>query len=841
LQIKNTRTKTTAIALILALTIPAMLVALPAATAQSTRATYAYLGVVPNPTGVGQAVTLHIGITHQLMHPQKGWVGLTVTVTDPDGDTETLGPFNTDTTGGTGVSYTPSKTGTYYFQTHFPEQVLEVAAGYGSVTPANTTMLASDSEKVALTVTDTPIEYYPGQPLPTEYWSRPIDSQLREWSTIAGNWLVPISGLASVANKVALSNDAPESAHILWSKQLDMGGLVGGEEAYDSHGYYTGDAYEGKFEGALIIAGVLYYNQFIAGSFFGSTGLEQEVVAVDLHTGEELWVKNWNNTRLSFGQILNWECLNGHGSYALLWTSVGGRGQPETWNAYDPLSGTWLYGMTDVPSGTNVYGPNGEILRYTVDTTNNRLLRWNSTRVAEYHNELSFNVYAKYSFIAGHSSLIGTTLNASYGYDLNVSIPAGLTGSVVATFSDRIIGASLGATQTRVWGLSLKRGQEGTSLFDETWDNPNAWITGNLTLGWEAVDSDSLVGTLWAQELRQHYGISFETGELLWGPTPSQNYRDQFYQTGSSIAYGNLYASGVGGTLYCYNVTTGELSWTYNATDTYVEFKISTNWWLYITFISDGKIYVGHYEHSSGDPKPRGAPFICFNATTGDKIWEIDGAFRQTMWGNPGIIGDSIIATMDTYDQLIYAIGKGPSATTVTASPKVSVHGSSVLVEGTVTDISPGTEDYALRARFPNGVPAVSDESMSDWMLYVYKQFPRPANATGVPVSIDVLDSNGNYRNIGTTTSDANGFFSFAWQPDIPGNFTVYATFAGSKSYWGSHAETAFVVDEAPQATPPSTPEPAPMTDTYVTGFGVGIIITIVVVGAVMILMLRKR
>jgi hypothetical protein len=52
-----------------------------------------------------------------------------------------------------------------------------------------------------------------------------------------------------------------------------------------------------------------------------------------------------------------------------------------------------------------------------------------------------------------------------------------------------------------------------------------------------------------------------------------------------------------------------------------------------------------------------------------------------------------------------------------------------------VIDISPGTDEHALQKRFPNGVPAVADETMSDWMLYVYKQFPRPTDATGVKSS----------------------------------------------------------------------------------------------------------
>ena len=47
---------------------------------------------------------------------------------------------------------------------------------------------------------------------------------------------------------------------------------------------------------------------------------------------------------------------------------------------------------------------------------------------------------------------------------------------------------------------------------------------------------------------------------------------------------------------------------------------------------------------------------------------------------------------------------------------------------------------------FPQGVPCVADSSMSDWMEYVYMQQPMPANVTGVPVVLSVLDSNNNYR-----------------------------------------------------------------------------------------------
>jgi hypothetical protein len=155
-----------------------------------------------------------------------------------------------------------------------------------------------------------------------------------------------------------------------------------------------------------------------------------------------------------------------------------------------------------------------------------------------------------------------------------------------------------------------------------------------------------------------------------------------------------------------------------------------------------------------------------------------------------------------------------------------------------VTDVSPGTKDFMRTARFPNGVPAVSDGSVGEWMKYVYTQFPRPTNVNGVEVTLSVLDSNGNFREIGKTTSDSDGFYSFAWIPDISGEFTVYASFAGSNSYFPSHAETAFSVDPAPPTASPYPLTVLPPTETYFAVSTIAIVIAIVVVG---VLMLRKR
>jgi hypothetical protein len=159
-----------------------------------------------------------------------------------------------------------------------------------------------------------------------------------------------------------------------------------------------------------------------------------------------------------------------------------------------------------------------------------------------------------------------------------------------------------------------------------------------------------------------------------------------------------------------------------------------------------------------------------------------------------------------------------------------------------VKDNSPGTQNADRLARFPDGVPAVSDESMSPFMEYVYMQQPKPTNTTGVPVTLSVIDSNNNYRQIGSTTTDASGHYSLSWTPDITGAYTVIASFGGSESYWPATTETSFIVNSAASTPMPQTATTAPsMTEQYFLPAVIGIALLIVACFAVTILLLRKR
>ncbi len=103
------------------------------------------------------------------------------------------------------------------------------------------------------------------------------------------------------------------------------------------------------------------------------------------------------------------------------------------------------------------------------------------------------------------------------------------------------------------------------------------------------------------------------------------------------------------------------------------------------------------------------------------------------------------------------------------------------MLTGTVTDQTPtgrrndaGNLDFTLQ-----GTPAISDASMSAWMEYKYEDQAFPTNATGVPVSLDAIDPNGNYIHIGDVTSNDAGTYGLSFTPQVPGTYQIVATFAG--------------------------------------------------------------
>ncbi|KON31671.1 hypothetical protein AC477_03990, partial [miscellaneous Crenarchaeota group-1 archaeon SG8-32-1] len=290
-------------------------------------------------------------------------------------------------------------------------------------------------------------------------------------------------------------------------------------------------------------------------------------------------------------------------------------------------------------------------------------------------------------------------------------------------------------------------------------------------------------------------GFSLDTGNLIWTTTPEPylSVYDKWY--GNCYGYGNFYTGRASGQVNCYDLETGNRLWTYDVKDPYAEILWSNNFPIEFHFIADGKVVVSYGEHSPINPTGRGAPLVVLNATTGEEIWKL--SWFNNWWGGVVMIGDSIMVGMNGYDNRLYAIGKGPTAITAETTNEVIPRYTGVSIKGTVTDIAPGTKDFAVAARFPNGVPAVADEYMTDWMQYVYMQYQRPTDTMGVPVRIQVVDPAGAYAWIGTATSDAYGNYEYSFIPQMEGTYTIIATFIGSKAYWGSQTTTYLTVGPA--------------------------------------------
>jgi hypothetical protein len=264
----------------------------------------------------------------------------------------------------------------------------------------------------------------------------------------------------------------------------------------------------------------------------------------------------------------------------------------------------------------------------------------------------------------------------------------------------------------------------------------------------------------------------------------------------------------------------------------------------YVQNIANGVVYFAADEHTIPNPLYKGCLARALNATTGQEIWTLSE--YPSEWSTSGsewATGDGFTAFMNGLDNNIYSIGRGPSSLTVQAPQTQITAGQKVVIQGTVMDISAGTKQTQQAADFSHGVPVASDANMKDWMGYVYQQKPLPTNFTGVPVSIVAVDPNGNTITVGSATTDSNGLFHYTWAtPNVPGDYTVTATFAGTNGYWPSNAVTAMTVAEAPQATAAPTPTTASMADQYFLPVSIAIILAIVIVGAVLaLLLLRKR
>ncbi len=898
---KFSRAKITsiAIALFLIFSMTASLMFLPTANAHTPPwaiPNYCYISVTNSIIGVGQQFTI-VFWSSNYPPTASGAFGdrfsFTVNVVKPDGTNETLGPILSDPIGGAYSGYTPTQVGTYSFSATMaahtvtglpipPGQTLATITGAVDV---NDTYPAATSDSVTVTVQQNPIAAWAETPLPTQFWTRPISDLNRNWYVLAANWLAG----AAQTNGPTLTfayGTGPESAHIMWTRPMWDGGIM--DARFGDIGYETYH-YEGLgFTPPIVLNGVLYYNV--------QSVPREGWYAVNLYTGQTEYYFNTTGPvtgvsasstgsiaqqSLAFGQIYAYESPNQHGGFPYLWSTSAPTAN--TWMMYDADTGNYICSIANVTqtartssggsvttgaTGTAVYGADGSILRYNIVNLGNAtnpqeyLQVWNTSRAIWWKPSWPANEY--WEWRPG----INVTYDGNNGFSLNASIPA-VQGSIYCVRENQfVIGGTAGKNDPsglvlgNLWALNLKPDSSGlitpTLLWNYTFTPPSTTVTsanitdtrGQMAIGSGAygipVDPEDGV-FIFAQGItRQLWGFNLTTGQQIWGPTAPTPDLD-FYGMMYNIYEGKILELSYGGVLSAWDAQTGKLLWNYTCSNVGFESPYG-NYPEAISCICDGKIYISCGEHSPSQPLWRGPNLRCINASNGAEIWKIDNfGVNMVAGGNGGsnvVIADGFLLALNAYDNQIYCYGKGPSATTVDAPTLAITAGSSAVIRGAVTDGSPGTKQIEQAADFPNGVPAVSDDSQEAWMEYVYQQQSLPTNATGVPVSLDAIDPNGNFIHIGNVTSDTSGTFGYSWTtPDIPGKYTLIATFDGSKSYFGSYAETYAVVSAAP-ATPAPTATPlsaSAIASSMMIPLLIVAIAIIIAIAIATILMLRKR
>ncbi len=843
----------TTITLILMLTITSLMTTVNFASADVTTNidTFSFILPAPSPVGVNQqvVVTFLIDKVNPVALIRSNWfTDITVTITKPDGNTETKTGLSADSTSAGWFVYTPDQVGTYYFEMSFPGQWANSTAGtmtmFGPVLQNTYRWYKpSTSAKVPLVVQQNPIEKIATLPFPTDYWKTPVYSENKGWTQHIDNWLMPAYDSSSRAfnGQIAFSpyTTAANSAHVLWTQQLEFGGLV--SEQFGDKSYYTGLVYE-QFYMPLILSGRIIYNDHGPTGMGGSMGASVNNLGarcLDLYTGEEIWYLE--NVTIDFAQTLSIDTPNEHGVLPYLWSAPGSGFNPTggpsltSWTMYDAWTGRQIATVANATPGTTVFGPKGELLSYTYDSIGNKLTMWNSSKCI-------FRSTPPSIFSGGGedawSPPVGMVADWNKGIEWSVTIPPvnALAAVSILAISVKenaiLVGPSLLYPNDQptypptltfaAYPATLQRQADGNypTSANPLWVKNQADINGYVELHYNINEG---MYSLYDDAAQRIHTYDIQTGNELsvTDPISPTNSLWAVFSHGG-MAYGRNYIWGYDGHVRCFDGKTGALLWDFALPSAGLETVYGTYPIYAGCTIADHKVYVSADEHSPDADMWRGDKLYCLDADTGKELWSVSGYYHYQT------ISNGYVTAVNSYDQTIYTFGKGPSATTVLAPQTAVPKGTTVMITGTVTDQSPGQK----------GTAAVSDGSMGTWMEYLHMQKPKPTDATGVQVILSAIDSNGNEVVIGTATSDTNGNYGFAWTPTVEGAFYISAKFAGTASYGSSEASTYMAVS---QATSTSSSQEQSSNSGASTEFYIIIALVVVIAIIAVAVILRRR
>ncbi len=629
--------------------------------------------------------------------------------------------------------------------------------------------LEASTPEQTLIVQENYVLPWPPAPLPTDYWTRPISPQNREWWSIAGHY--PFDSIGGGPDWPANTNvyasnykftpyvQAPNTAHIAWKREYAIGGLVGGEFGYSS--FYLGGPFGSNTNiPNIIFAGRAYQTYSKPGVGTSSQTYWQ---CYDIRTGDIYWERPLEQGESAPTNIMYEVGFQEVQGSASEWTSsyrlvsIGNE-----LVKYDPWTGTILDTGPGM-SGTLYRNP------YVLSVQNlgggqYRLINW---------------------------TIEGSTTDFADRVMSNITFPFSRLGatdyeSMVTVSTQSIVDPGMGTSHgTHVLGASLITGE---LLWNTTTDDIT--FSGNTGVADHGKYAVRMLGGWWD-------AWNLDDGSFAWKSDMLE------YPWGDFGAYtvcnygGTLFDQSYAG-FYAINWTNGKIAWRFVAPNVPFESPYDDNPWFQASVIADGKIYAYNTEHTLGQPQTRGWKLYCINATTGENIWNITGPMT------PGAVADGYIAAINLYDGYMYVFGKGETETTVTAPDVTLPKGTAFTIRGTVLDMSPGQA----------GTPCVAKESMTTQMNYLHMQVPidgiwHNETITGVPVVLTAVSEDGSYYDIGTvTTSGYYGRFGISWTPPAEGTYEIIAAFDGDESYGSSGDSTYITVGPAASASGTIQPEP---------------------------------
>jgi len=804
--------------------------------------TIAHMSFRPNPVGIGQSILINVWLQPPSHVSRYFKDSFQITLTKPDGTRMVTikSSYVGDST--SYLDYTVDQVGNWTVKFDFlgayfpPGNYTSYAAFAGNLSATQSVYYKPSSDGPrTITVQQAPAQNFPIPQLPTDYWTRPVSIEYREWWSILGNY--PPTGVVGggqdwpANTNTYMSNykyvpyvPGPKTPHIVWRREDTLGGLIGGSLGIEgNYVHFIGGTYTGY-------PSIIYYGRCYGTTTRMINGIPTSVwECYDLRTGQIYW-DQVNVTRVptmirqttrEVFQIPGEESSTLQLKLELMYVGGG------VLTTYDPMTGAVKTNMSISPITTGtcfMTDADGMPLFLSVQNLGSagyRLINWTWTGSLSFTGFTNLKLDIKSNITWPFSSL--GTVDYMTGVAVNyVGINSPASGVAADAY---VMGASL-TTGQLLWNVTAG--------------------TGFGVFGYPIADHG--IFALRFNDGRFH-SWDLLTGRVAWVSELSSWPWGTFGDYGISSYGGNIIYPQYDG-IVAYNWTTGKVSWKFSdpaisAFETpYTDWNGTTvnPFFQWIFQIADGTFYIGEDEHSISNPIPRGYSLIAVNATTGEFIWRLDEAMR------PGAIADGYIVA-DSRDGYIYSIGKGQSATTVATNPEVITKGSTMIIQGTVADQSPATQTTEKFApRTPSIVPCVSKDSMATYMDYLYLQRPidglyHNLTITGVPVKLTAIGSDGTVVDIGTaTTNGYYGTFGITWTPPKEDTYMVTATFAGDDSYGSSSAATVVSVSAAPTATATTAPLAiAPDYTTTILAGVIAVIIAVAIVGALIMMMLKKR